>query len=151
VTEHNLTEIIQEQDCVLLCVDNHATRKLVSDYCLSLRTVALFSGGNDGVDETHSGTFGNVQVMIRQDGRNLTNTLATYHPEIAQPTDHHPEELGCDDLQPTLPQLLFANLTVASWMLATLYGWLHHRVTYEELYVDIFTGTTVPVRRAPHA
>jgi len=150
VTEENVGEIIQEGDCVLLCVDNHATRKLVSDHCQSLRTVALFSGGNDGVDETHSGTFGNVQVMIRQDGRTLTNALTAYHPEIAQPADRHPEDPSCDDLQPTLPQLLFTNLAVASEMLSTWYTWRHHQLTYEELCLDIVTGRTVPIRRAQH-
>lgn len=147
VTEENIGGIIQEEDCVLLCVDNHATRKLVNDHCLRLRTVALFSGGNDGVDEWHSGTFGNMQAMIRQDGRNLTNALTAYHPEIAQPTDRHPEAPGCDDLQATLPQLLFTNLTVASAMLATLYTWTQHRLRYEELYVDILTGRMVPIMR----
>ncbi|MDR4468964.1 MAG: ThiF family adenylyltransferase [Nitrospira sp.] len=150
VTKENINEIIQERDAVLLCVDNHATRQLVSDHCQSLRTVALISGGNDGVDETHSGTFGNVQVMLRREGHNLTNALTTYHPEIAQPADHHPDDPGCDDLQPTLPQLLFTNLAVASGMLSTLYAWQHDRLTYEELYFDIFAGRTVPIRRAPH-
>jgi hypothetical protein len=150
VTEENIREIVQEGDGVLLCVDNHATRKLVSDHCQTLRTIALFSGGNDGVDETHHGTFGNVQAMIRQEGRNLTNALTTYHPEIASPADRHPDDPGCDDLQPTLPQLLFTNLAVASGMLSTWYAWLHHRLTYEELYLDIVTGRTVPVRRVHH-
>ncbi len=148
VTEENIGETIQEGDAVLLCVDNHATRKLVSDHCLTLPTVALFSGGNDGVDETHSGTFGNVQVMIRQDECGLTNALTTYHPEIAQPADRHPDDPGCDDLQPTLPQLLFTNLAVASALLSTLYVWLQHRLKYEELYLDIVSGRTNPTRRA---
>jgi hypothetical protein len=146
-SEDNIGAIIQESDCILLCVDNHATRKLVSDHCLTLRTVALFSGGNDGVDDTHTGTFGNVQAMIRQDGHNLTNALTTYHPEIAQPADRHPEKPGCDDLQPTLPQLLFTNLAVASAMLSTLYPGLQTRLSYEELYLDILTGRSVPLIR----
>lgn len=150
ISAENIGALIQEEDCVLLCVDNHATRKLVSDHCRSLRTVALFSGGNDGVDETHSGIFGNVQAMIRQQGRNLTNSLTAYHPEIEQPADRHPEDPGCDDLQPTLPQLLFTNLAVASAMLSACYAWMHNRLTYEELYLDVMTGRTIPIRRATH-
>jgi hypothetical protein len=148
VTAENIREMIQEDDGVLLCVDNHATRKLVSDHCQTLRTIALFSGGNDGVDETHHGTFGNVQVMIRQDGCNLTNVLTAYHPEIARPADRHPDDPGCDDVQPTLPQLLFTNLAVASALLSTLYAWQQEKLTYEELYLDILTGRTNPTRRA---
>lgn len=147
VSAANIYTIVQEDDCTLLCVDNHATRKLVSDHCQTLRTVALFSGGNDGVDESHTGTFGNVQAMIRQDGHNLTNALTTYHPEIANPADRRPDEEGCDDLQPTVPQLLFTNLAVASAMLSTLHTWLQGRLTYEELYLDILTGRAVPLRR----
>lgn len=147
VTEENIGEIIQEEDGVLLCVDNHATRKLVSDHCQTLHTIAIFSGGNDGVDETHHGTFGNVQIVIRQDGRNLTNALTAYHPEIANPADRHPEDPGCDDLQPTLPQLLFTNLAVASALLSTLSAWQHSRLTYEELYMETSLGKTTPIRR----
>ena len=147
VSPENIGTIIQEGDCLLLCVDNHATRKLVSDHCGTLRTVALFSGGNDGVDAAHTGAFGNVQAMIRQEGRNVTNTLTTYHPEIARPADRHPEDPGCDDLQPTLPQLLFTNLAVASALLSTLYAWLQNRLRYEELYVDTLTGKAISISR----
>src|SRR5262249_13954978 len=50
VTEENLGQLIKEVDYVFLCVDNHPTRKLVSDHCSGLANIALFSGGNDGVE-----------------------------------------------------------------------------------------------------
>src|SRR5262245_8104839 len=49
ITPANIANLIRPNDHVLLCVDNHATRKLVSDHCAGLDSVALFSGGNDGV------------------------------------------------------------------------------------------------------
>jgi hypothetical protein len=61
--------------------------------------------------------------------------------------DLPPEDPGCDDLQPTLPQLLFTNLAVASALLSSFYAWQHQRLTYEELYLDILTGRTNPMRR----
>ena len=67
VTKDNISEIIQSGDCVFLSVDNHATRKLVSEYCQTLRDVVLISGGNDGVEEGMRGTYGNVQVYMREE------------------------------------------------------------------------------------
>jgi len=37
-----------KEDLVLLAVDNHATRKLVSDHCARLDNVCLISGGIAG-------------------------------------------------------------------------------------------------------
>jgi molybdopterin/thiamine biosynthesis adenylyltransferase len=56
VETDNLPRLIQEGDIVLLAVDNHATRKLVSDFCATeRRKVCLISGGNDGVEEGKTG------------------------------------------------------------------------------------------------
>ena len=65
VTAENVQQVIQSGDCVLLCVDNHATRKLVSDHCGQLHDVVLISGGNDGVEHDQRGTYGNVQLYVR--------------------------------------------------------------------------------------
>ncbi|HLG19152.1 MAG TPA: ThiF family adenylyltransferase, partial [Bdellovibrionota bacterium] len=56
VTPTNVAKLIEEGDVVHLCVDNHATRKLVSKRCRRLNNVVLFSGGNDGVTENAEGT-----------------------------------------------------------------------------------------------
>jgi molybdopterin/thiamine biosynthesis adenylyltransferase len=55
ITETNIARHLQEGDTILLAVDNHKTRKLVSDYCEKLTAMALISGGNDFTD-------GNVQI-----------------------------------------------------------------------------------------
>src|SRR5262249_18016103 len=47
VTPANVANLVRPGDHVFLCVDNHPTRKLVSEHCGTLESVALFSGGND--------------------------------------------------------------------------------------------------------
>jgi molybdopterin/thiamine biosynthesis adenylyltransferase len=151
VTPRNVRRLIDAGDIVFLCVDNHATRKLVSNRCRRLRDVALFSGGNDGMAGGQEGTFGNVQVYVRQEGRDRTNPLTRFHPEISQPQDNRPDELGCAALVEAAPQLLFTNLAVAAAMLGAFYAWLHDTLSYEELYLDIALGRLTPVaRRARH-
>src|SRR5207248_1631829 len=67
VTPENVDRLIRPGDHVLLCVDNHPTRKLVSEHCGTLESAALFSGGNDGVEPPDRlGTYGNVQVYLRR-------------------------------------------------------------------------------------
>lgn len=149
VTPGNVARLIKERDLIHLCVDNHATRKLVSDRCRKLDNVVLFSGGNDGVTENAEGTFGNVQVYIRREGQDITNPLTRFHPEIAHPQDKRPDELGCAAMiqAAAAPQLLITNLAVASAMLSTFYAWLTDQLAYEELYLDSALAKMVPVRR----
>jgi hypothetical protein len=149
VTSGNARRLIEEGDIILLCVDNHATRKAVSNRCGKLNNVALFSGGNDGVEDEQEGTFGNVQVYLRESGRDITNPLTRFHPEIAHPEDKSPARLGCADLAAqAAPQLLFTNLAVASAMLGAFYSWLQGGLSYEEIYLDISHGRMTPVNRA---
>src|SRR5262245_6835904 len=114
VTPENLDRLVREGDLVILCVDRHASRKLVNDHCAKLRDVVLISGGNDGVgpDATGKhlrGTFGNVQVYVRRHGEDASPSLTRFHPEIAQPGDKLPTDLSCTELIASVPQLLFTN------------------------------------------
>ena len=43
VTEDNISRIIEEGDVVFVGVDNHKTRKLISDYCGKLNDIILLS------------------------------------------------------------------------------------------------------------
>jgi hypothetical protein len=150
VTAKNVARLIHEGDTVILTVDNHATRKLVSDFCAQeLREVCLISGGNDGVGPDGSGrvlrgTFGNVQAYVRRAGADLTPSLTQYHPEIRKPVDHAPSDKSCTELVTSVPQLLFTNLTVASAILNTY--WLHvcGALHYAELSFDIAEGLMRP-------
>jgi len=142
VTPDNVARLVGEGDVVLLCVDNHATRKLVADRASALSDVCLISGGNDGVGEDASGrvlrgTYGNVQVHLRRGGQDLTPTLLAFHPEIANPSDKLPTDLSCTELLDSVPQLLFTNLATASAILNTLLLHLSDRLHYSELALDI--------------
>jgi hypothetical protein len=126
---------------VFLSVDNHKTRRLVSDHCQELADVTLISGGNDFTD-------GNVQVYLRCGGRDVTVPLTRFHPEIAEPQDRSPHEMSCDELLvEAAPQLLFMNLAVASAMLNGFYAWRMGKLQYGEVYLDILEGKASPVVR----
>jgi molybdopterin/thiamine biosynthesis adenylyltransferase len=148
ITARNARGIIGEGDVVFCQPDNMATRRLVERRCARLRDVALFSGGNDAVTDPSGGTFGNVQVYLRSQGEDRTNPLSTFHPEIARPADRPPNAQGCAAVAPSEPQIGFTNAAVASAMLATFYAWRTGTLDYEELYLDIATGCSVPVKRA---
>ncbi len=131
VNETTLVQVIREGDVVFMCVDNHKTRMLVSNYCKNLTDVTLISGGNDLTD-------GNVQIYVRKEGVDLTPDLCAYHPEIANPDDKLPEEMSCEELAVSEPQLYFTNLGVA-----TIMCWAYYNAVvkgqYEksEIYFDI--------------
>jgi len=152
VRPDNLARLIHSGpgESVLMCVDNHATRKLVGDYCERLKDVCLLSGGNDGVGPDSAGTVrhgtaGNVQVLLRRDGRTLTPGLSDHHPEIASPKDVVPSEEGCVDLLASAPQILFTNLTAAACLLNTWRLFVARELHYSELVFDIQHGRTAPL------
>ena len=141
VTEDNVARLIGEGEVVFLMVDNHASRHLVSRHVSSLADLSLISGGNDYED-------GNVQVYIRQGGLDLTPSLARYHPEIAAPQDRNPAALSCEELMAAgAPQLLFANLMVASLMLNAFYALRQGGLNYSEVYLDILQNASRAVSR----
>jgi adenylyltransferase/sulfurtransferase len=145
VTPGNIANLIRSGDHVLLCVDNHATRKLVSDHCAQLESVALFSGGNDGVEPPRQrGTYGNVQVYVRQASRDVTVPLTRYHPEIANPKGKLPTEMSCVELAQSVPQILFTNLAVASAMLNAFFAWTCGRLGYQEVKLDVLEARMLP-------
>jgi hypothetical protein len=150
VTEENIAELLGNRDVIFLCVDNHSARRLVSEFCEGLDDVLLISGGNDSVDETSKGTFGNVQIFWREKGRHKTNPLTRYHSEIAQPQDHSPgssEHQGCAMAVATGAQLAFTNLAVASEMLNSFMAWSVEELAYEELYLNLLQAKRVPISR----
>ena len=141
VTEDNVAGLIGEGEVVFLMVDNHASRSLVSRHAATLSDLTLISGGNDYED-------GNVQVYVRREGRDLTPSLNRYHPEIADPQDRNPAALSCEELMAAgAPQLLFANLMVASLMLNAFYALRQGRLNYSEVYLDIVQNLSRAVSR----
>lgn len=138
VTDDNVITTIREGDVVFLCVDNHATRKLVSDRCEELDDVTLISGGNDYTD-------GNVIVYRREGGEDVGRPPTALYPKIAKPEDKNPgaltdaERQGCQQEATTNPQLLFTNLAIASTMLNCYYAVEQGKAKFEQVYVDILT------------
>jgi hypothetical protein len=150
VSAQNLDRLIHDGDFVILTVDNHATRKMVGDFCATRRNVCLISGGNDGVGQDAAGhllrgTYGNCQIHVRREGRDLTPSLTRFHPEIADPADRAPTEQHCTEMIASVPQILFANLLAASTILNTL--WLHlcGELHYGEICFDLADGLMRPV------
>lgn len=143
LTKDNVITSIREGDVVFLCVDNHATRKLVSDRCEELDNVTLISGGNDYTD-------GNVIVYRREDGEELSRPPTRLYSKIADPEDKNPGEQtdedrrGCQQEAQANPQLLFANLAIASTMLNCYYACEQGKVNFEQVYVDILTQRSRP-------
>ena len=136
VNETTIAEIIKEGTIIFMCVDNHKTRMIVSNYCKTLTDVTLISGGNDLID-------GNVQIYIRKNGADLTPDLCAYHPEIANPDDKLPEEMSCEELAEAEPQLYFTNLTVATIMCQAFYNAVvKGEYAKSEIYFDITQMTS---------
>lgn len=130
----NVGKLIGEKTIVFLCVDNHKTRKIVSEHCSTLQNIVVISGGNELTD-------GNVQTFIRKGGADLTPSLLTYHPEIANPIDKLPSEMSCEELASSSPQLYFANLGVAVFMCWAFYNVMNSKkpITKSEIYFDLVT------------
>jgi hypothetical protein len=145
ITKENIERLIRPGDIVFLCVDNHPTRKLVSDHIGQLTDALLISGGNEGVDQPHErGTYGNVQVYLRRNGKDLTVPLGKFHPEIARPTGKMPTEMDCIEMAFSMPQVLFTNIAVSTYMLGTFYALLCGKLTYQEVKFDILEGRAMP-------
>jgi len=139
--------VIEEGSTVILCVDNHHARKLVSDFCQGLRAVTLISGGNAFLD-------GNVQVYIRKNGKDVTASLTQYHPEIRNPKGKDPTQAGCGERVESAPQLLVTNFMAAAHIFAAFYRNIAEdgempAVPPGEIYFSIVNGAAIPQERSP--
>lgn len=145
VNQENIERLIRSGDHVFLCVDNHPTRRLVAEHCAGLDDVALFSGGNDGVNPPHEqGTYGNAQVHIRRDGVDWTAPLTKFHPEIRNAEGELPGGPNCGQLAESVPQILFANLAAASALLNAFFAYSCGRLEYQEVQFDILQARSLP-------
>ncbi len=151
VTEENVDRLVHDGDVVLCTVDNHATRKLLSDFCSRrLDDVVLISAGNDGVgpDSTgrfRRGTYGNCQVYVCRGGEDASPSLTQYHPEIESPADRLPTDKSCTEALESTPQLLLANLAAASACLNAMALHLAGALHYSELAFDVADGLMQPL------
>ena len=142
ITSENIDKVIEEGDLVFSCLDNHKTRKLISDKCITLQNITLISGGNELTD-------GNVQVYMRRGGVNITNPITHSHPEIQNPEDKSPHELSCEQLANTsTPQIIFTNFTAAAIMGNVFYNIYYDEFKpVDEIYFDIKTFNHLAKKR----
>lgn len=133
INEGNISEVIRDGDIVFVCVDNHKSRMIINNYCKTLNNVMLISGGNELTD-------GNAQLYVKEGGEDKTPDLCAYHPEIANPDDRLPEEMSCEELSQSAPQLYFTNLGVATLMCWLFYNaFVNKEYDRSEVYFDILT------------
>ena len=133
INEANIDSVIGEGDVVFICVDNHKSRMVINNYCKNLQDVTLISGGNELTD-------GNAQLYVKRGGEELTPDLCAYHPEIANPDDKLPDEMSCEELSVSEPQLYFTNLGVATLMCWLFYNsYVNNQHDRSEVYFDIKT------------
>jgi len=127
-----VSDLIQENDTVFLCVDNHKTRLNVSKHCQTLKNVRLISGGNGITD-------GNVQIYVRRNGKDLFQPIEMVHSEIAQSKSAKaPHEMSCEELATSgTPQVLFANLYAATLMCCAFYAELQRQNSAGEIFFSI--------------
>jgi molybdopterin/thiamine biosynthesis adenylyltransferase len=145
LTAENDGRLVRDGDVVFMAVDNHQSRKLLVEHVRSLQNAVVISGGNDGIEGQRLGTYGTVQIWIRQAGIDVTPDLARFHPEIAVPVDRHPNEKSCAELMASVPQLVLTNLAVASAMLNTFFLLLCNTLHFAELCLDIAECRMQPV------
>lgn len=133
---------IKDGDAVFSAVDNHATRKVISDHVGTLQDCLLISGGNDLYD-------GNVQLYVKERGVAVTPPLTHLHPEIEFPEDKNPADFGCDEaVEGGSTQILAVNFAIASLMLSAYALWLESaKLPYTEIFFDMKTGNVRPAKR----
>jgi len=143
VNPRNVGTFIKSGDIVFVCVDNHKTRKIISDFTKTLSDIVVISGGNEFTD-------GNVQIFVRREGRSLTPSLSDYHPEIEHPKDRTPGEMTCEELAQSEPQLFFTNLGVATFMCFAFYNTVvKNSPSYSEVYFDVLSMKADSKSRKP--
>jgi hypothetical protein len=150
VDEGNVAQLVRSGDIVLLCVDNHATRRLVGEHVATLERVCLISAGNDGVGPDASGverrgTYGNCQVHVRDGGVDVTPPITRFHPEIASPKDRPPTDPSCTEAIASTPQILCANVTAAACVLNALWLHLSGALHYGEVAFDVADALMRPL------
>lgn len=144
VNDQNASQLIQDGDIVLLCVDNHITRRMVGEYCQTLNNIRLYAGGNS----FHTAS---VQAYWRVDGQDIKPNICKYHPEIKNANDFHPEGLGCEERHETDPQLIFANAAAAASIWNLFYNEVILGIDTEisDVYTDIKTCQTIAKKWKP--
>lgn len=115
------SDILDENDVIVLAVDNFAARKLIFDAAQSIDNIDIFSGGNGDLTAGDA-LFGNVYHYRRRNGVDVTAHPGHYHEEFLNPQDRNPGELSCAERAKLEggSQVVAANMTVAAIILAKM-------------------------------
>jgi|GEM_PF-3025842 len=118
VTAQNVASFVIGTDVVLLAVDDHHPRRLVSECAAGQSDVVVISGSNNQL------TSGTVQLYARSRGRDVTLPLHNeHHPEIADAGRQWLFGPGCDMQFGAVgnEQLYVVNNRVAATMMELLH------------------------------
>ena len=74
----------------------------------------------------------------------MTAPITRYHPEIARAKGELPGGPNCGQLAKSVPQIQFANVTAATWMLNALFAYTCGRLAYQEVQFDILEARSLP-------
>lgn len=143
ISSKNIRKIIKNGDAVFSCVDNHATRKLISDHFQRLKNGLFISGGNEKID-------GNIQICHKRGGAYLTPPITHLHPEIENPKDKNPADRNCGEMLEVDgdAQILAVNVMIAGMMLGAFTLYLRDGKTpYSEAFYDLEEGAMASVMR----
>ncbi len=140
----NIAQHLMDGDVVLVCTNNRATCKLISDHAEMLKSVFVIAGACYWTD-------GMFQVHVRRGRKNMTLPLANmYHPEVTNPTDRIPCNEDETSKKEKPPQSVVAYNAVAAQMLVAFCRVQFGDSTEPlpcEIYIDAFNGRVMPRSR----
>ena len=93
---------------------------------------------------TMLGQPGEVTEAAWEDAIDWTAPLTKFHPEIRQAEGELPGGPNCGQMAESIPQILFANLGVASAMLNAFFAYTCGRLGYQEVQFDILEARSLP-------
>ena len=139
-----IRDVVGEGHTVFVCVDNHATRKLVFEHAATLRNVVVLSAGNDYDD-------GNVMLYVRKEGKDLCPNPLSYQEDIRDAAGKLPGQMSCEELAANgTPQLIAANLWAATLLLSAYHAYTSGKLDTKSpiVYFDVNKLTAAPRQRS---
>ena len=130
INSSNVASLCADNTIVLLCVDNHATRKLIEDSLIQCDDVCCINGGNEYTD-------GDVMIWSKEDEEFKGILMQDVDEAIKNPKDLNPTEIGCHNRQPYEPQLIVTNFEVASTMLEVFYNFMEENPLVNRYFLDV--------------
>lgn len=128
--DSNVDIHIEEGNIIFTGVDNYKTRVIIQEKAKSLNNILCIFMGNEYTD-------GDVLIYLKSMGEELTDPVFVNHPELIERMDKLPHEMSCEELLNSAPQIIFTNLTAATFGLNALYNFMRGMIVKPEFYFDI--------------